>query len=146
MKTFKVACLDIGLMQALSGLPLTMQELDKDLLSIYRGSLAEQFIAQELRLTQEEGNLYYWHRFEKSSSAEVDYLVVKDNAVIPVEVKSARSGRLRSLHLMLNEYPQIPYAYVFLDAPFQEPREEKLKYLPLYYLQGAFKDFKTQGP
>jgi uncharacterized protein len=137
MKTFKVACLDIGLMQALSGLRLTMQEIDKNLLSIYRGSLAEQFIAQELRLTQEEGLLYYWQRFEKSSSAEVDYLAVKDNAVIPVEVKSGPSGRLRSLHLMLNEYPQIPYAYIFLDALYQEPREEKLKYFPLYYLQGA---------
>lgn len=136
-KTFKVACLDIGLMQALSGLPLTIQDLDKDLLTIYRGSLAEQFIAQELRFTQDEGNLYFWQRFEKSSSAEVDYLVVKDSAVVPIEVKSGSSGRLRSLHLLMKEFPQLSYAYVFLDAPFQKPRDEKLSYFPLYYVQGA---------
>lgn len=137
-KTFKTAMLDIGLMQYLCDSPMTLQDLDKNLLSIYRGALAEQFVAQELKLIQDQ--LYFWHRFEKSSSAEVDYLIIKNNTIIPVEVKSGSSGKLRSLHLLMKEYPQTPYAYIFLDAPYQEPADNKLIFLPLYYVCAAVKD------
>lgn len=137
-KTFKVALLDIGLMQSLCGLPMNMQDIDTNLLSIYRGALAEQFVAQELRLIQEQGLLYYWQRAEKSSAAEIDYLAIHNHQVIPVEVKSGATGKLRSLHLFLAQYPETPYAYIFLDSPYQTPRDEKLMHLPLYYIHGAF--------
>ena len=138
MKTFKAAFLDIGLMQTLCGLPMDMQELNKNLLSVYRGGLAEQFVAQELRLVQEQGKLYYWQRLEKNSTAEVDFLAVKQGQVIPIEVKSGAAGRLRSLHLFLEQYPQTPSAYIFLDAPYQEPKDTKLIFMPLYFIYAAF--------
>jgi uncharacterized protein len=138
MKTFKAAFLDIGLMQSLCGLPLNIQDFNKNLLSVYQGALAEQFVAQELRLTQDQGKLYYWQRLEKSSTAEVDFLAVKQGQVIPIEVKSGASGRLRSLHLFLEQYPQIPTAYIFLDAPYQEPKDNKLLFMPLYFIHAAF--------
>lgn len=138
MKTFKAAFLDIGLMQSLCGLPMDMQDLNKNLLSVYRGGLAEQFVAQELRLTQDQGKLYYWQRLEKSSTAEVDFLAVKHGRVIPIEVKSGAAGRLRSLHLFLEQYSETPVAYIFLDAPYQEPKGDKLTFMPLYFIQAAF--------
>lgn len=138
MKTFKAAFLDIGLMQSLCGLPMDMQDLNKNLLSINRGGLAEQFVAQELRFTQDQGKLYYWQRLEKSSTAEVDFLAVKQGKVIPIEVKSGAAGRLRSLHLFLEQYPQTSSAYIFLDAPYQEPKEDRLIFMPLYFIHGAF--------
>ena len=137
MKTFKAAFLDIGLMQSLCGLPMDMQDLNKNLLSVYRGALAEQFVAQELRLTQDQGKLYYWQRLEKSSTAEVDFLAVKQSKVIPIEVKSGAAGRLRSLHLFLEQYPHISSAYIFLDAPYQEPKDDKLIFMPLYFIHAA---------
>jgi predicted AAA+ superfamily ATPase len=138
MKTFKAAFLDIGLMQSLCGLPMDMQDLNKNLLSVYRGALAEQFVAQELRFTQDQGKLYYWQRLEKSSTAEVDFLAVKQSKVIPIEVKSGAAGRLRSLHLFLEQYPHIPSAYIFLDAPYQEPKDDRLIFMPLYFIHAAF--------
>lgn len=138
MKTFKAAFLDIGLMQSLCGVPMDMQALNKNLLSVYQGGLAEQFVAQELRFTQDQGKLYYWQRPEKSSTAEVDFLAVKQGQIIPIEVKSGASGRLRSLHLFLEQYPQTPFAYIFLDAPYQEPKEDKFIYMPLYFLYASF--------
>ena len=137
-KTFKAMVLDIGLMQSLCGLPMTIEDLDKNLLSIYRGALAEQFVAQELRLVQEQGKLYYWHRPEKNSAAEVDYLAIKDSQVIPVEVKSGSSGRLRSLHMFLQQYPDSPYGLIFLDAAFREPSDPKMIFMPLYFVSAAF--------
>lgn len=138
MKTFKAAFLDIGLMQSLCGLPMDMQDLNKNLLSVYRGGLAEQFVAQELRFTQEQGKLYYWQRFEKSSMAEVDFLTVKQGQIIPIEVKSGAAGRLRSLHLFLEQYPQTSSAYIFLDAPYQDAKDEKFIFMPLYFIYAAF--------
>lgn len=138
MKTFKASFLDIGLMQSLCGFPMDLQDLNKNLLSVYRGALAEQFVAQELRLTQDQGKLYYWQRLEKSSTAEVDFLAIKQGNVIPIEVKSGAAGRLRSLHLFLEQYPQTLSAYIFLDAPYQEPKDKKLIFMPLYFIQAAF--------
>ncbi len=141
MKTFKAAFLDIGLMQSLCGLPLDWQDLNNNLLSVYRGRLAEQFIAQELRLTQAQGKLYYWHRLVKSSTAEVDFLAVKQGHVIPIEVKSGAAGRLRSLHLFLEQYPQTNAAYIFLDAAYQQPQHGQLIFMPLYYVYAATREF-----
>lgn len=138
MKTFKAAFLDIGLMQSLCGVPMDMQDLNKNLLSIYRGGLAEQFVAQELKFTQDQGKLYYWQRQEKSSTAEIDFLTVKDGNVIPIEVKSGAAGRLRSLHLFLAQYPHTKSAYIFVDAAYQEPTDKKLIFLPLYFVHAAF--------
>ena len=138
MKTFKAAFLDIGLMQSLCGLPMNTLDRNTNLLSAYSGRLAEQFVAQELRFTQNQGKLYYWHRLEKSSTAEVDFLTVKQGQVIPVEVKSGASGRLRSLHLFLTQYPNTPTAYIFLDNAYQKPKGEKLVFMPLYFVYAAF--------
>ncbi len=137
MKTFKAAFLDIGLMQSMCGFPIDIHDLNENLLSVYRGGVAEQFVAQELRFIQEQGKLYYWQRLEKSSTAEVDFLAVKQGQVIPVEVKSGVSGRLRSLHLFLEQYPHTPEAYIFLDTAYQEPKDDKLVFMPLYYIYAA---------
>lgn len=48
--------------------------------------MAEQFVGQEMALSHKE-DLYYWSRREKSSSAEVDYVVVIDGRIHSVEVK-----------------------------------------------------------
>jgi len=48
-----------------------------------------------------EPSLYYWVREEKSSNAEIDYLIQHNNQCIPIEVKSGRAGKLKSLHLFM---------------------------------------------
>lgn len=63
---------------------------------------------------------------------------MKQGKVIPVEVKSGAVGRLRSLHLFLEQYPEIPCAYIFLDAPYQEPKVDRLIFMPLYFIHAAF--------
>ena len=70
----------------------------KNLLAIYRGQLVEQFVGQEFA-TQTDNQLYYWARDAKSSNAEVDYLMMIDGTLYPVEVKDGPSGKLRSLHI-----------------------------------------------
>ncbi len=130
-KTFKAIMLDIGLMQSLCGLRADQEYLQSNLINIYRGALAEQFVGQELRFTQ-ENQLYYWTRRAKSSTAEVDYVITKNSKIYPVEVKSGSAGHLKSVHIFLEKYINSPHGYVFRDSIPQEISEYKLKIFPLY--------------
>ncbi|MFH0791447.1 MAG: hypothetical protein V2A64_07445 [Candidatus Omnitrophota bacterium] len=40
---------------------------------------------------------------KKNSSAEVDYVVAVDSLILPVEVKTGKTGTLRSLKLFIEE-------------------------------------------
>ncbi|MDP6890309.1 MAG: DUF4143 domain-containing protein, partial [Phycisphaerales bacterium] len=130
-KKFKAAMLDVGLMQRLCGVRSEAAIGQDDLLAIYRGRLAEQFVAQEL-VAWHRPELFFWAREAKSSTAEVDFLTVKNGQIYPVEVKSGPSGRLRSLHLLLEAFPNCPTGIVLSTGPHHELPEQRLTFLPLY--------------
>ena len=130
-KKFKASFLDIGLMQRLCEVAVDVALTQENLLAIYSGRLAEQFVAQEMLVWQGSAP-YYWARDAKSSSAEVDYLTVRDGAVYPVEVKSGAGGRLRSMHLMLQTYSNCPHGLVLCSGPYRELTEQNLIFMPLY--------------
>jgi len=130
-KKFKALFLDIGLMQSISGLPVDFEFQKNNLLSMYNGALAEQFVGQEL-LSRGNLDLYYWARNSKSSSSEIDYLIEKQGDIIPIEVKSGSSGRLKSLHLFLSSYPNVKTGYVLQQNKYYDFVEKKLKFMPIY--------------
>jgi len=140
-KIFKATLVDIGLVQYLCGMHVADEFRKNDLLAIYQGSLAEQFVGQEI-LSAGYGDLYYWSRNAKSSTAEVDYLLTKEGKIIPVEVKSSASGRLKSLHMILKNYENIPEGYVLSSAMYSKLPEQKLSFIPIYYAYNIFKRVK----
>ena len=131
-KRFKAAMLDIGLLQCLCQLPVDLELRQDDLLAMYRGKLAEQFVAQEL-IASHSSELYYWAREARGSNAEVDYLVVRGGRIVPVEVKSGTGGSLRSLHMMLERYSNCPEGLVLYSGTYAALPEQRLIFLPLYY-------------
>lgn len=133
-KVFKSIFLDIGLMQSMSGISATILLAEKDLLAVYRGALAEQFVGQELLLHggSENDRLYYWDRPKKSSNAEVDFLIARNGKIIPVEVKSGVPARLKSMALFLQEHPHCDMGYVLYSGNIRSEPKFKLKYMPLY--------------
>ena len=106
-KTFKTVFLDIGLMQNICGLNSDIiSSSNDDYIKINGGALAEQFVAQELISYQDHyirPSLYYWVREAKNSSAEVDYLIPCHSKVLAIEVKSGKTGSLRSMHQYLKK-------------------------------------------
>lgn len=104
--TFKLCPLDIGLMQSLCGIPAGEVIQSADLLATYKGSLCEQFVGQELKAAggSQNDQLFFWSRAAKSSNAEVDYLLVQNGKIIPLEIKHGPAGRLKSLHLFMEEH------------------------------------------
>jgi len=138
-RKFKAIMLDIGIWQQLSGISIGSEIAEANLMNLYRGALAEQFVGQEL-LTFAGENLFYWARNEKSSTAEVDYVVSVKGRIYPIEVKSGSSGSLKSLHLALKTYPDCPGGIVFSTREFGEIPNQKITFLPLYYA-GQFMNF-----
>ncbi|NIA28300.1 MAG: DUF4143 domain-containing protein [Actinobacteria bacterium] len=68
-------------MQHLCGMPIDVEYTKTDLLSIYQGAMAEQFVGQEL-VAAGQDEIYYWSREAKSSSAKVDFLMVKRDQLL----------------------------------------------------------------
>jgi len=130
-KKFKTVFLDIGLLSNLSGFNSTQIIPKQKLAAAFNGKLAEQFVGQELRATI-PGDLYYWSRDARGSSAETDYLVQINGEILPIEVKSGKSGRLRSLHLLLETYPNVKKALVFTEDKYGELPDRKITFLPLF--------------
>jgi hypothetical protein len=110
----------------------------KNLLAIYRGQLAEQFVGQEFA-TATNDQLYYWSRDAKNSNAEIDYLMIFDGMIYPVEVKDGPSGKLRSLHLY-RDTCKPSWSVVFHTGQTGILENEKIVFLPLYFA-GSFARF-----
>ena len=102
---FKALFLDVGLMQNACGLQGVLS-LAKDFVQVNSGSVAEQFVGQELRATADKyqpAGLYFWARDKKGSMAEVDYVINVEADIVPVEVKAGETGKLKSLRLFMKE-------------------------------------------
>ncbi len=94
---YKLLFMDVGLAAYLTGLDwIALQALDGQAL-INEGKLAEQFVGQHLMNPYDVPRLTYWLREAKSANAEVDFVTSNGNQVIPIEVKSGKSGTLKSL-------------------------------------------------
>ncbi len=105
-KKFKVIMFDHGVFQRILGLNLSEHLVANDFTTINKGSLAEQFVGTELVKNFSKvakPQLYYWHREKKGSNAEVDYLIQKDNSILPLEVKAGTQGKMQSLRIFLHE-------------------------------------------
>ena len=104
-KKFKPLYLDIGLAHRACQIDMDLL-LNTDLMLINQGALAEQFVGQELLANHpinEQAKLFFWSRENRTDAAEVDYLQTINGTIIPIEVKSGATGRLRSLQLFLQE-------------------------------------------
>jgi uncharacterized protein len=142
-RRFKTLLLDVGLLQRLLGVPAGSEWDQQDLLALYSGALAEQFVGQEL-VAGGDDQVYCWMRAAKSSSAEVDYLVAPEGHITPIEVKSGAAGRLRSMHQLLLECPHCAPGLVLSTRPYAELPEQNLVFAPIYYA-GALAGGRAAG-
>lgn len=71
--------------------------------------------------------LHYWSREKAQSNAEVDFIIRQGNSILPVEVKSGKTGTLKSLHLFM-ELKHLSIALRFsTDTPEVETPIPSLK-------------------
>ena len=69
-------------------------------------SLAEQFVGQQLLCNAAsfaDPQLFYWTRETRNANAEVDFVINRQQEILPVEVKAGKTGTLRSAFQFLRE-------------------------------------------
>lgn len=118
---YKVLFIDVGITQRMLGANLSRWFIKPLEEFINKGQLVEAFIGLELMVytsPQYKKNCYYWHRQERNSQAEVDYLIQIDEAVIPVEVKSGKGTVIRSMITFLESHKESPYGVKFSTHNF----------------------------
>jgi len=104
-KFFKTLMVDIGLTSVQLGLSSVKSSDAKNIFFSNKGGLTEQFVGQQLRLSQTSSidpQLYYWQR-TGGRLGEIDYIIQHGNKIVPVEVKSGTAGSMKSLHQFMAE-------------------------------------------
>jgi len=105
-KAPKLFFLDVGLVNYRIGFKefFSRQSLD----NVYRGRISEQVVAQEMVAQGfAPPSLRFWIR--EKGAAETDFLYPFKDLIIPIEVKSGKTGKLKSLNQFM-ENSQHPYA------------------------------------
>ncbi len=102
----KLLMVDTGLVNYSAGLQKQLV-FSKRIDEVYSGKIAEHITGQELLslTTSVRSKLNFWVPKKTTSQAEVDFIFPWKDIIIPIEVKSGSSGRLRSLHRFIDEAP-----------------------------------------
>ena len=146
-KSPRLQFLDSGLLNHFMGLKNEILGT-KDLNSVYKGTLIEHLVGQEILSYQSFplDKLHYWVRQKNNSSAEVDFVYPFEGKIIPIEVKSGSIGKIKSLQIYMNESP-LNYAIRFYAGKFsldkvqtQEGKTFYLLNLP-YFLASKTEDY-----
>ena len=98
--------LDVGLINYQLGLHQELLTIH-DLHNSSKGKFLQQIVNQEIKSQDWLPGMKraFWVREERGTSSEVDIVFPWQNMLIPIEVKSGASGRLRSLHEFMDRCP-----------------------------------------
>ncbi len=139
---YKVIFLDVGLAQSLLTYNLDQWFINPLAEFATKGPMTEAFVGQEMLaydVPYKKSQLLFWHRKERGSTAEIDYILEHKEQIIPVEVKGGATGRLKSMHEFLNSHPGSKYGVRFSAHNYSI--SETLRSYPLY----AIVKFKTDA-
>ncbi len=115
----RLQVLDTGMVNFLAGIQKEVFSTS-DLLDVYNGKIIEHIVSQELMAANKDqlNKPLFWVREKEGASAELDFLIVVNGKGIPVEVKSGKTGKLKSLHQYI-EMSESPLAIRLYAGKFQ---------------------------
>lgn len=123
---FKMFLSDIGLMGAMSNIPVQSLLNGNMLFSDFKGALTEQFVLQQMK-TNQSLSIYYWSA--DNSRGEIDFLVQQEEKVIPIEVKAEENLQAKSLRMFVERNPGLKGCR-FSMSPYRD--QDWLVNYPLY--------------
>lgn len=101
LSAFKIYMGDVGLLREHAHLPANAFLYDTKLFTEFKGSLTENFVLQGL-LVKYKNNLRYW----TENNYEVDFIVQKEDVIIPIEVKAGENVRATSIKKYLEKFKE----------------------------------------
>lgn len=129
--SFKMFMVDVGLLAAKANLSAKTLLEGNRVFEEFKGALTEQYVAQEL--TSRGMELYYYTT--KNSSGEIDFVVQRENHIIPLEVKAEENLRAQSLKAFCKKYtPEV----AIRTSMSGYRKEEWMVNVPLYMIAQYF--------
>lgn len=122
LNAFKLYYSDMGIMSAKTG--MTLEALLGNETEHFRGIFTENYVS--IALKTNGYSLCYW---ESQNTAEVDFLIQKDNHVIPVECKAGNHVKAKSLSFYIDKYKP---AYAIRISARNFGMANGIKSVPLY--------------
>ncbi len=123
---FKLYAADVGLLRKMAQLPAETIYQGPEVYKEFKGALAENFVLTEL-LNSGISMPFYW---KSNNLAELDFIVQIGSGIVPVEVKSGRNNRSRSLA----EYRKRYSPEIAVTTSLDNLSGERLRNIPLYLL------------
>lgn len=127
ISAFKLFLLDMGLFACMCDVPASEMLVGNNVFIEYKGAFAEQYVLQQL--VCQNVKPYYWSS-EKTPS-EIDFVIQKDNKIIPIEVKAEVNVKARSLRQFITNNPELK-AVRFSMLGYAE--QDWVTNIPLYYI------------
>lgn len=134
---FKLYHLDCGLVSAELQI---VNDVSQE--SPMRGSLKEQFVAQHIAYLDpsEDPQLFYWLKDKSSQKAEIDFIYTLRTKtlpeIIPIEVKSHRNLKARSVSELIKINPSIKRWIKFSPDPYRKVMNDCIMYeVPIYLVE-----------
>lgn len=124
---FKLYLCDVGLLRKLSKLPYEVILESSTLYTEFKGAMTENFVLCEL-LKSSENTPYYW---TSGNSAEVDFVIQCGTQIVPIEVKSERNVKAKSLAEYRKKYEPV---YAVKTSMRSETNGIGVLNIPLYLI------------
>ncbi|MBS7367273.1 MAG: AAA family ATPase [Prevotella sp.] len=123
---FKLYLCDCGLMGAMADTAAKDVLIGDSVFTEYKGAFTEQYVLQQI-LSSGISDIYYYSADD--SRMEMDFLMQREGALLPVEVKGGTRIKSTSLHYYLMEHPGIQ-AIRYSMLPYK--KQDFLTNIPLY--------------
>lgn len=123
---YKLFASDIGLLGAMSGLDARSIIEGNTLFTEFKGALTEQYVLQQM-ISDTKYKPYYFGT--EKAVFEQDFLIQKDMAAVPIEVKAETNVRSQSLKAFYDKFKP-KYSVRFSLLPYRN--QEWLINIPLY--------------
>ena len=141
LSAFKIYLVDVGLLRRLALLAPTAFGEGKRLFTEFKGALTENYVLQAL-VAQLEVPPRYWS--QNNPPYEVDFLVQRENEMIPIEVKAETNVTSRSLRKFQEKFGdkiklRVRFSMNNLKLETGQPGETPLLNIPLFLADQADK-------
>lgn len=122
--SFKIYMGDAGMLTMKSGMAYSTILSNLEIDNTFIGAIAENYVA--VALATNGYPLYYW---QSDNTAEIDFVIQKDDLIIPIEVKAGKNTKSRSLSVYREKYKP---EYVIRISTKNFGFENGIKSVPVY--------------
>lgn len=122
---FKLYLSDVGILNSI--LKISISDILNDNISLYKGVIVENYVANEL--ISNGHNLYYYRN--SNNTNEIDFLLYNEDGIIPIEIKASNNTKSKSLNNYIEQFNP-KYSIRISTKDFGYDPKNKIKSIPLY--------------